>query len=68
MHERYKDGDITYDRVHFYRGIGFNLIDVAVTAVTDDKEVAKKLHDAGATMLMSVTTGPADPKIVRKKE
>jgi hypothetical protein len=68
MHERYKDGDITYDRVHLYRGIGFNLIDVAITAVTDDKETAKKLHDAGATLLMSVTVGPQDPKIIRPKK
>jgi hypothetical protein len=68
IHERFKDkeGEGVYDQVHFYRAVGINLIDVTATAVTEDKEEAKRLHEAGALMLMSVTTGPADPKIVRQ--
>jgi hypothetical protein len=71
VHERYKDGEHMLDVVHLYRAIGFNLVGVMVAAGTDDKAVAKTIHDAGALMLMSVNLGAVDPKIVRpvkKKE
>ena len=70
VHERFKEEGHTLDVVHLYRGIGLNLVGVMVAATTEDKAVAKQVHDAGALMLMSVSLGAADPKIVRpvKKE
>jgi hypothetical protein len=70
VHERYKDGEHVLDVVHLYRAIGLNLVGVMVAAGTEDKAVAKGIHDAGALILMSVNLGARDPKIVRpvKKE
>ena len=70
IHERFKDGDTTIDAVHLYRAVGLNLVSVTASASTDDKAEAKVIHDAGALMLMSVTVGPPDPKMIRplKKE
>jgi hypothetical protein len=71
VHERFREGDATVDAVHLYRPLGLNLINVTVTAHTDDPAEAKVLHDAGAKLLLSVTLGPPDKKIVRpvvKKE
>src|SRR4029079_9273858 len=71
VHERCKDGEATVDAVHFYRGVGLNLISVTASANTEDKEEAKRIHDAGALMLLSVNLGAQDPKIMRplkKKE
>jgi len=71
VHERFKDGETTVDAVHLYRGIGLNLVSVTVSANTDDKDEAKRIHDAGALMLLSVNLGPQDKRIPRplpKKE
>jgi hypothetical protein len=59
---RFKDGSRTYDVTHFYRGLGINLLAVNSAAYTDDPEHAKEIHDAGALMIQSVTTGPPNPK------
>jgi hypothetical protein len=71
VHERFRDGDTTVDAVHLYRGIGVNLVSVTISVNTDDKDEAKRYHDAGALMLQSVNLGPQDKRIirpVRKKE
>lgn len=67
---RVKEEGTMLDGMHAYRAVGIYLINVASAAVTEDKEEAKAMHETAAMMLMSVTTGPADPKIVRpvKKE
>lgn len=65
VHERFKDGDTIVDAVHLYRGVGVNLVSVTVSVNTDDKEEAKRYHDAGALMLQSVNLGPQDKRIVR---
>lgn len=67
IHERYKDHGAVVDAVHMYRGIGLNLVSVRAALKSDEKDepAAKAIHEAGALMLMSVTVGPADPKIVR---
>jgi hypothetical protein len=65
VHERFKDGETTVDAVHFYRGIGLNLVSVTISANTDDKDEAKRIHDAGALMLLSVNLGPQDKRIIR---
>lgn len=65
VHERFKDGETTVDAVHLYRGIGLNLVSVTVSANTDDKDQAKRIHDAGALMLLSVNLGPQDKRIPR---
>jgi hypothetical protein len=65
VHERYKDGDDTIDAVHLYRPIGINLVSVLVAAHTDDPAQAKVLHEAGAKLLLSVTLGQPDPRVVR---
>ena len=68
IHERYTDGDYLLDVVHMYRVVGFNLVSVRVSFQNDakDEERAKAVHEAGAMVLMSVTTGAKDPKIVRE--
>jgi hypothetical protein len=70
IHARFRDGDKFYDVMHMYRGLGINFVGVSATALTEDKEEAKKVHEAGALVLMSVSLGAPDPKIVRqvKKE
>jgi hypothetical protein len=67
---RCKEDGTILDGMHAYRGVGIYLLNIASAAVTEDKEEAKAMHETAALMLMSVTTGPADPKIVRpvKKE
>ena len=68
IHERYTDGDYLLDVVHMYRVVGFNLVSVRVSFQNDakDEERAKAVHEAGAMVLMSVTTGAKDSKIVRE--
>jgi hypothetical protein len=68
IHERYTDGDYLLDVVHMYRVVGFNLVSVRVSFQNDakDEERAKAVHEAGALVLMSVTTGAKDAKIVRE--
>ena len=71
IHERFKDGETTVDAVHLYRGVGVNLVSVTVSVNTEDKDEAKRFHDAGALMLLSVNLGPQDKRIIRplpKKE
>lgn len=71
VHERFKDGDHLLDVLHIYRGIGLNLVGVTVAASTEDKAQAKRVHDAAALLLMSVSLAAPDPKIIRpvtKKE
>jgi hypothetical protein len=65
VHERFKDKEHMLDVIHIYRGIGLNLVGVTVAASTEDKDVAKKVHDAASLMLMSVSLAAPDPKIVR---
>jgi hypothetical protein len=38
---------------------------VTISANTDDKDEAKRIHDAGALMLLSVNLGPQDKRIIR---
>lgn len=65
VHERFKDGETVVDALHLYRGVGINLVSVTITANTEDKEEVKTLHEAGALMLLSVTTNSPDPKVLR---
>jgi len=65
IHERFRDAEGTYDVVHLYRGLGLNLIGVTAVAHTEDAAEAKPIHDAATKLLLSVTLGPPDPKIVR---
>ncbi len=65
VHARFRDDGHMLDVLHMYRGIGFNLIDVTVSAATEDKAAAKVVHDLAAQVAMSVTVGAQDPKIVR---
>ena len=62
---RVKEGDAEIRAMHAYRGAGINLVSVTASATTADAKQAKTIHDAAAMMLLSVTTGPADPKLVR---
>jgi hypothetical protein len=62
VHVRFKEGDVVNDVVHIYRGVGINLLSVNASAFTDDPAKARAVHDAGALLLLSVTTGPADRK------
>jgi hypothetical protein len=59
---RLKEGARVQDAVHLYRGVGINLVSVYAAANTDDPAAAKAIHDAGALMLLSVTTGAPDRK------
>jgi hypothetical protein len=71
VHERFKDGDHPLDVLHIYRGIGLNLVGVTVAASTENFADAKRVHDAAALLLMSVSLAAPDPKIIRpvtKKE
>jgi hypothetical protein len=51
--------------LHAYRGLGFNAISVTASVAATDPAEAKAIEDAAAMMLMSVTSGPADPKLMR---
>jgi hypothetical protein len=68
IHARYRDDHGYHDEVHVYRAMGINFVGVSASASSEDKKEAKAVHDAGAMLLMSVTVGPKDPKIVRPKE
>jgi len=54
---RVREGGRTVDSVHFYRGVGINLLSVNANAYTDDPKAAKETHEAGALLLLGVTTG-----------
>jgi hypothetical protein len=59
-----EEGEVV-DGMHAYRAVGIYLMNIASSAVTADKEEAKAMHETASLMLMSVTTGPADAKIMR---
>src|SRR5687768_16104845 len=59
---RLKDGGKVQDSVHIYRGLGINLLSVNAVASTENPAEVKAVHDAGALMLLSVTTGAPDRK------
>jgi hypothetical protein len=67
VHSRYRDKDVLVDVVHLYRGVGSNLVGVRASLQGDvsDEGRAKRVHEAGAMMLLSVTLAKEDPKIVR---
>lgn len=65
IRERFREDGAMVDAMHAYRGVGVYLCSVASSAVTEDAAEAKAVHDAAAMLLMSVTSGPADPKVVR---
>jgi hypothetical protein len=70
MHERFRDGHDEVDAVRLYRGVSWNIVDVMSSAIKAEPDQAKAQHDAAALMLLSVTSGPEDPKLTRqvKKE
>jgi hypothetical protein len=59
---RFRDSGEMLDVVHLFRGVGINLVNVTVAANSEDPAEGKEIHDAGALMLLSVTTGPPDRK------
>ena len=65
VHEKFKDGDAIVDAIHIYRGIGLNLVSVTSSTTNEEAGQLQAVHDAGALLLMSVTLGSQDPKIVR---
>jgi hypothetical protein len=62
---RFKDEGHVLRAMHAYRGAGFNVVGVTASVPGEDAAEAKAIHDTAATMLLSVTSGPADPKLMR---
>jgi len=62
---RFKEEGHVVRAMHAYRGAGFNIIGVTASVPDGDAADAKAVNDAAATLLLSVTSGPADPKLMR---
>jgi hypothetical protein len=62
---RFKDEGHVLRAMHAYRGAGFNVVGVTASVPGEDAAEAKAIHDTAATMLLSVTSGLADPKLMR---
>jgi hypothetical protein len=55
------------DRVHLYRPVGLYLGHVVVTVFTEDEAEAKRVHEIGAEMLMSLRLNRAGAADVKKR-
>jgi hypothetical protein len=54
VHDRFNTDERFGDRRQMYRSIGFHLCCVVATAFTEDQAEAKRVHELGAQMLLSV--------------
>lgn len=62
---RFKEEGHVVRAMHAYRGAGFNVIGVTASVPDGDADDARAVNDAAAMVLLSVTSGPADPKLMR---
>lgn len=62
---RFREEGHVVRAMHAYRGAGFNVIGVTSSVPDADADQAKVVNDAAVMLLMSVTSGPADPKLMR---
>ena len=62
---RFKDEGHVIRAMHAYRGAGFNVIGVTASVPDAADNDARAIDDAAVMMLLSVTSGPADPKLMR---
>jgi len=68
---RFKEGDATIRAMHAYRAIGTVVVSVTSALTIEDPAEAQAVHDEAAKMLLGVTSGPANPNLMRpvvKKE
>jgi hypothetical protein len=66
IHDTIREGHVTFDEVHLYRGAGLNLLTVMTAVKTDDKDVAKPYHKVGEDTCLSIVQGRADRKPEKK--
>ena len=62
---RFKEGDATVRAMHAYRAIGTVVVSVTSALTIEDAAEAQGVHDEAATMLLGVTSGPANPNLMR---
>jgi hypothetical protein len=62
---RFKEGDATIRAMHAYRAIGTVVVSVTSALTIEDPAEAQAIHEEAAKMLLGVTGGPADPKLMR---
>ena len=67
IHDTIREGHVTFDEIHLYRGAGLNLLTVMTAVKTDDKDIAKPYHKVGEDTCLSIVQGPADRKPQQKK-
>lgn len=54
LHDKFNTEERFGDRAQMYRGVGLYLVGVIATAFTEDEAEAKRVHELGAELLMSV--------------
>jgi len=65
VHDRFNTEERFGDRLQMYRGVGLHLGCVVATAFTEDEEKARRVHELGARMLLSLRSNrPGDRKPV----
>jgi hypothetical protein len=54
VHDKFNTEERFGDRVHLYRAVGLYLVSVTATAFTEDEAEARRVHELGADLLLSV--------------
>lgn len=67
VHDKFNTEERFGDRVHLYREVGLYLVSVTATAYTEDEAEAKRVHELGAEMLLSVRLNRRPP-VARKPD
>jgi hypothetical protein len=67
IHDTIREGHVSFDEIHLYRGAGPNLLSVETAVKTDDRDIAKPYHKVGEDTCLSIVLGQADRKPQKKQ-